>query len=274
MLACRNHSNRNNGLAYLAARQIVLAALVALSLGPFASGQGNPPPGDKKPADWLEVPVDPASVSSRARSDAYAMLGTGTISDPAVFDNYWKGFFAQLTHWSNRDLLSEMRRTRFKLVLRNKNNAAQKHLVVDLALPTLKKIVQNKKFSPLARYNALLMLGDLNEVEPDSAGRGSKALPAALPILAEFLDTKKYPISDTNDALRVAALVGIQGHLERGGLAEDQIRLIRPALESLARQERAPKGRDPEVHGFMQARAQSVMSALDRGVAGRRPPVR
>ncbi|MBX9790795.1 MAG: hypothetical protein K2Y37_17900 [Pirellulales bacterium] len=274
MLACWNLRSPNTRCAKLAACRIVLGALAALAFGPMGSGQGTPRPEDKKPADWLEVPVDPASVSPRAKSEAYKMLSQGTISDATLFDNYWKGFFAQLTHWSNRDLLSEMRLTRFKLVLRNKNNAAQKHLVEDLALPTLKKIVQNKKFSPLARYNALLMLGDLNEVEPDSAGRGSKALPAALPILAEFLDTKKYPISDSNDALRVAALVGIQGHLERGGLAEDQVRLVRPALEALARQERAPKGRDPEVHGFMQARAQSVMSALDRGVAGRRPPVR
>jgi hypothetical protein len=276
MLACRRilDCRASRRARHAEGFRYVLGAVLVVAICQGASGQGVPPADSKKPADWLEVPADPASVSSRNRTEAYRMLSQGTISDPAIFDNYWKGFFAQLTHWSNRDTLSDMRLKGFKLLLRNKNNAAQKHLVQELALPTLQKIVQNRKFSPLVRYNALLMLGDLNEVEPDSSGRGSKALPAALPILAEFLDTKKYPVSDTNDALRVAALVGIQGHLERGGLTEDHIRLVRPALEALARQEQAPKGRDPEVHGFMQARAQSVVSALDRGVAGRRPAVR
>ncbi|MGD9646696.1 MAG: HEAT repeat domain-containing protein [Pirellulales bacterium] len=237
-------------------------------------GQEGARPDDKKPADWLEVTVNPDYVSPRSRTEAYRMLSQGTMTDQTTFDNYWKGYFAQLTHWSNRDSLGDLRIKGFKLLLRNKNNAVQRHLVRELALPILTKIAQTSRFSPLVRYNAVLMLGDLNEVEPDSTGRGSKSLPAALPILAEFLDTKKYPINDTNDALRVAALVGIEGHLERGGLSEDQIKLVRPALEALARQEQPPQGRDPEVHGFMQARAQGVVSALDRGVAGRRPAVR
>jgi hypothetical protein len=254
--------------------RMVLAGALLVALPCVALAQPPAASDDKKPADWFEVPADAAAMAPRFKTETMGMLRDGTLTNAAVFDAYWKAYFAQLTHWSKRESLSEMRLKNFKDVLRNKNNDAQKHLVTDLALPTLKKIVQNRKFSPLVRYNALLMLGDLNDTEPDSRGLGAKALPAALPVLAEFLDVKKYPVGDTNDALRVAALVGIQGHVDRGGLAEDQVKLIRPALEALAKQQKAPRGRDPEVHGFMQARAQSVFSALERGAAGRGAAVR
>lgn len=276
MLACRVQSCRklSRFKCGAAAMRLFSAGMLLVAIPCIALAQPPAAPDDKKPADWFEVPADAAALGSRFRGEVETMLRDGTVTNPTVFDNYWKAYFAQLTHWSKRESLSELRLKYFKDKLRGKNNDAQKHLVVDLALPTLKKIVQNRKFSPLVRYNALLMLGDLNEVEPDMRGQGSKALPAALPVLAEFLDVKKYPVGDTNDALRVAALVGIQGHVDRGGLAEDQVRLIRPALEALAKQRKAPKGRDPEVHGFMQARAQSVFSALANGAAGRGAAVR
>ncbi len=276
MLACRVQSCRKFGRHQCGAAtmRLLLAGMLLVAVPCVALAQPPAAPDDKKPADWFEVPADAAAMAPRFKTETMGMLRDGTVTNPAVFDAYWKAFFAQLTHWSKRESLSEMRLKYFKDVLRNKNNDAQRHLVNDLALPTLKKIVQNRKFSPLVRYNALLMLGDLNSTEPDARGLGAKALPAALPVLAEFLDVKKYPVGDTNDALRVAALVGIQGHVDRGGLAEDQVRLIRPKLEALAKQQKPPQGRDPEVHGFMQARAQSVFSALERGAAGRGAAVR
>lgn len=61
--------------------------------------------------------------------------------------------------------------------------------------------------APTVRYNATMMIGDLNEVER-SGSTPPKPLPAALPILYKlFMDSRQI------DAVKLGALLGIRRHL-------------------------------------------------------------
>ena len=133
----------------------------------------------------------------------------------------------------------------------------------------MRTIIADDKFSPLARYNAVLVLGELNASEAAS-GKRAVALPEAVPALIELLDAKRA-VDDANDALRVAALVSLIGHAERGGIADKKMRNdVTKRLQDLAAEEK-PSSRGEDVHKWIQRRAQTVLDALGgtNAVAGR-----
>jgi hypothetical protein len=115
-------------------------------------------------------------------------------------------------------------------------------------------------------------LGDLNQKEPDPQGRGAIALPEALPILIEFLDPKRPADGGVNDALRLAAIVGIQNHIDRGGIQDGNLRKRAVTLlQQLAKNEPGAAERSPDVANWLQRRAQETLDKLEGTAVAERP---
>ena len=135
-------------------------------------------------------------------------------AEQLTVDNYFNGFeFRVLTQTTPEDLeqLPKRRFDLFKIFISQAKQSENHQRVIDLTLAMMQQIVL-EEFHPLVRYNAMLIIGDLNEQEVLRVG--ATPLPqepyaAALPFMIERINDAK-----TSDTIRVAALVGVMRHLE------------------------------------------------------------
>lgn len=203
------------------------------------------------------------------RVEAPRMLRSGEITDQKLFDDYWKYYLSQLT-WSEAQNDYHDFRYKIRLALRGASgNAAHQRITREIILPYCLQIAKSDEYSPQSRINALLLIGELNEKEANAAGAGAVALAQARPALLHFLDPK-LPVDDLHDALRVTALVGLETHLERGGIKEDrERRQVIEFLQTLLKDKDPPAGRAPLVHKWLQSRANSLRSSLGGGTVAR-----
>jgi len=129
-------------------------------------------------------------------------------------ENYFNGFeFRVLTQTTPEDLeqLPKRRFDLFKLYILQCKQADNHQRLIDLTMAMMQQIVMDE-FHPLVRYNAMLIIGELNEQEVLRVG--ATPLPpepyaAALPFMIERIEDPNTP-----DTVRVAALVGLVRHLE------------------------------------------------------------
>lgn len=121
-------------------------------------------------------------------------------------------------------------------------------------------------FHPVVRHNAMLVIGDLNAVEAIQSGIKKAApvpLPAAMDVMLGELEK-----NEQLDAVRVAAMVGIQRHAQMDQYA-DLARKIKPetkmkligVLTRIINTE-TPLGRSEKGHQWMRRRAVEIVGEL------------
>ena len=198
----------------------------------------------------------------RARVEVPRMLADGTVTNEALFDDFWRYLSAEFTLPEKAGALSDARRDLRRFLGRATGAARQRllqNLLTNMSAMARDAAEGERNFSPAVRVNAILMIGDLNEREPDFRGAGAIPYPAALPVLIEFLSDERS-VNDLNDALRVAALAGILRHAqEKAGPANAaQPQAVR-LLQQLAQAETAPNGRSNEVQTWMREQANTIL---------------
>jgi len=184
-----------------------------------------------------------------------------------VFDGWYaQYYFAILTHPSHLANWPEKRQKFLKMMAATMPPDVHEHLV-DLARQTMLTIVKGN-FHPVARYNAMLLIGHLNTKEASLIGDKSPPIPhiqGLVDALAEFENPKQI------DAVRVAAMVGVLRHVVIDGqLADGARRLVgRPGEErivslmlGLVDAKTLPKGRTQAGHDWMRRRAVEILGAL------------
>jgi hypothetical protein len=135
-----------------------------------------------------------------------------------------------------------------------------------LTIAKMKKFVAGN-YHPAVRVNACLLLGNLNQVEPQRAPPVPR--PDMLPeLIAIFNDAKQI------DAVRSAALVGIARHVDlrtrfpaMGQVPADQSTAIRGALVKLINQAEAPEGRTQAGHDWLRESAVKIVAQLGKTTA-------
>jgi hypothetical protein len=185
-------------------------------------------------------------------------LRVGTIDDHEAFDQviYWK-----ISEWTRDEKLFEVpklrRQLRSDLSIAGKAETATTHdRINQLAFSLLPDIVNDRGYHPGTRYNALLMIGDLNAVEGRAFNPtiAPQPWPRALPLLVTWLETQ----DDRNprqDIIKLGALIGVDRHARYGIVDEDlRQRALRSAAQ-LAGQSRGPAFRSAEGHDWLRRRA-------------------
>ncbi len=131
----------------------------------------------------------------------------------------------------------------------------------DLVLRVMGGVAKGN-YSPVARFNATLAIGDLNARHPSRSSEAPVPLPQALTLLLEV-----YNDANMMDGVRFGALLGISRHAALG-IANEQVRnaQVLPAMVALAKANQPPVGRSTEGHSWMRVRAIETLGAL--GVAG------
>ncbi len=214
------------------------------------------------------------SIRETARDVDKMTKGALPLSDPTnkrKFDAYFnKYIFARMTDPSLAGQYAAMRRKFFRdSIVRARPDVHA--YIVGLTLRYMTSVAQSKRllFSPASRYNAMLIIGLLNEQE--ATGIGSKRQPPK-PYLSA-LDTmlKEFRNPQQIDEVRVACLVGIHRHAlldaalamsGQGRLSRDRTRDLLTEMQGLAAAATPPPGRTLEGHNWMRRRAIDVIGAL------------
>jgi hypothetical protein len=224
------------------------------------------------------------------------LQAAGTGFNRAIFErNYLFYYFPLLTQTSPEALknLGEERQRFFNQHLEAcAKNKEIHNLLVGLTLLQMQKIVTDN-FHPAVRYNAMLIISGLNEVEMSrfSPPTTPEPLPRALPII--FTEFQR---PNNSDAIKIAALLGLSRHLEWENYRNDGSttppiqpnlrKAIIDELVKLAQMKDPPQGRDAAGHVWFRRRAvealgnacnknadPAIASALDALLRDEKEPV-
>ncbi|MEO8494366.1 MAG: hypothetical protein ABI614_04805, partial [Planctomycetota bacterium] len=189
-------------------------------------------------------------------------------------------FLPIFTSPENRGALPEWRDTLLSKDLRTARSPEATVYLRGQVITYMKAFAQSPppkyNFHPAVRYNAMLVIGDLNAVEYGSRYPNDQKAMVPEP-LAEALDVliAEYKSPTQIDAVRVAALVGIDRHVKldlgvpkernipgskKKAIVDEMIALLNSA---------PPAGRTAEGHTWMQRRAIDILAAL--GMVGAYP---
>ncbi len=244
--------------------QGILASIVAVAIcaccrqasaqQPAAAAEA--PAAAAQPKGFRELTV--YLEEGRLRSQVMQMLRAHKFESgqEEIFDKYYKRYV--LPRWTQRKYYEQL--PNFRKELRNDLMTGRSGPPHDrlnaLALDYLNKMSGAATMHPVVRFNAMLMIGDLNSQQPKSRAEPGVALPESLPILLKALDDEKQI-----EAVKVAALIGIIRHAQMG-IANEQARAqVVAEMLKLAAAKNAP-GRSAAGHAWMRCQAVEALAAL------------
>lgn len=224
---------------------------------------------DGRPIDLSNIIQNPKSASP-LRSTAMGLAPTGKASTPQeqqAFDTFVVFRIAELT-WppgDSRDTI-DRRRQKFKSyeILRGTGLAPDQTLhdrANQLALLNLPGLIAKADYPMDARYNAMLLLGQLDKVEPDAAqNKPAVPLEGAQQILLQAARTPTLP-----EILRIGALIGIARHCDLQMGSTNRKAFADEAL-ALLKAKTPPQGYS--ANGFHWARKQALAMVMGLSKTG------
>ncbi len=221
-------------------------ALAAICLGTLGSAV------DLTQAWGQAAPLSPAAISKALREQTIAPPDVAGFD--AYFDEYFKNFVTPKRPFSLDDL--PKLRNNFKIYPRTgRSGAAHDHLN-EIAYKKMMAIVPNQKHSSAIRFNALLVLGDLNEVD-DAAN----PVPWAKPFSVLLTVVKAAP-AKVPDYLKVAALIGIERFAALKAIPQDKAADTTKLMLELVATQDPPAGRDFNAHEWMRRCAGQILALI------------
>lgn len=237
-----------------------------------ASGQEQPrpprrpagPPPEAPVANWPHKQIDAEAQTAKPKPvppEIGNALKSGTIADQQAFDEFLNAKFAEFT-WSVFDSRLVDLRKNFRNQLLKPATGAARDRVVQQTLRRMREMAEDKEYSNAVRSNAVLLIGELNERDPAPGQTGNPtALPAALPVLLEFIKVDKAR-DGIEDALTLNALIGVSRHVGLGVTDVDARRRIGAALLAAVHGGQRPGRRSIAAHAALRARAAVVLAEL------------
>ena len=174
-----------------------------------------------------------------------------------------------MTQTGDADLgkLGDSRSKLFKSFLWGTSNANLQSTLTELAYNYMRTVVlaNNPSYHPAVRYNAVLILGMLDEqygIDSGAGRRPPKPYPQANVLLTQIVnaaaDDKAVPPS-----LVFGALQGLERHAQfKDSLPPDAVTAMTAALLKLVNREKPLQEMDPDVYSWMRLRAASALSRL------------
>jgi hypothetical protein len=172
-----------------------------------------------------------------------------------------------LADWLLPEKRTEMPQGRAKLVKELKAKGMKPGPVYvyfrdKVVLPAMEEVARPKGiklgFHPVARVNAMLIIGELNEKETASAATIPVPLSIAVPVMVAAVDDP-----DQIDGVRVAAMAGLLRHARLGGINTPEAKkLVSASMFRLLKTVKVPAGRTPEGHAWMRGQAAELLGEI------------
>jgi hypothetical protein len=214
--------------------------------------------------EWRKVDFE----AEKDRRYVIRYLRQGIPADSiSKFRSYYTGYgFRRLIDPKFLPNIIEVRRE-FQRDMRDAPRGKALGALNQVAFSTLKYIASKPTYHPIARYNATLMLGDL-DMRIATETREAIPMREVAPVLVGLLSPKQI------DAVRVAALIGLGRHAE--AMRDNDIavlaanrRMIIGKMLSIIGEKEPPKQRSAEGHHWMRRQAVEILGAMgDVGTSG------
>lgn len=215
---------------------------------------------------YLTLPIDDKTAKqNRVLAQRCLTNGADFAANKDKFDEFFTGYYFPLMTVADPEKIGDVGKLRadfFKNYIGKAIPEVQAELT-RLAYGMMGKIVgsQNPPCHPAARYNAVLVLGQLDE---DYAAQ--KPYPQATRALAMIVDSatanNRFP-----PAVVLGALIGLERHAQlRAALPPEMITTMQAALIKLVSHEQPIQDMDRDAYAWLRLRAASALARL--GSAG------
>lgn len=182
--------------------------------------------------------------------------GTPSDADKKTIDNYLRtDFFGHFAKPANGGTMPALRKD-FGNMVRGVGKTPGHDLLNQYAHGYAQKVIGGgARFSPAAKYNAMLLIADLNESDVPGA------IKPYMPALGTLYNTLKAPESDS-DYLKAAALIGITRLAEEKALPQNTVAPLSGLLLKILVNPDPPAGRSASAHNFMRRSAARALAAI------------
>ncbi len=252
---------------YLGNRRLVRLALwqAILGIGLCAAAtmaQDTPPDDSASTPKYLQDPIKAALKNNRSAVSRILRAGQFSGNEQALFDAYHTDYFlARWTSCDDPDNTARLKSFRGELTVSLKQCGTggrppevHDHLTA-LVLDNLGKRALGN-YHPAFRYNAVLMIGDLNARESPRPSDLPVPLPAARDFLLKHVADAQQP-----EWLRAGALVGLVRHAEIGISGSDARQAVADAMLAILKSER-PAETSAVGHAWMRSQAAKGLAAF------------
>ncbi len=198
------------------------------------------------------------------------------VKDPAIyaanldkFNDYFNHYYFPVMTRAEPERLAKLgmlREDLFKYYLWKSNNAQLQQDLTKMAGKAMWKIVQNPDYHPAVRYNAILIIGLLDEQYSPDGRQPPKLLPSANAALLVVLNAattgNQYP-----PAIILGTLIGLERHAQfHESLPPDAVKGMTAALLKLITHDQPIQDIDRDAYAWIRLRAASALTKL--GSAG------
>jgi hypothetical protein len=230
---------------------------VLLLCGAVGSAAGQPYKSD---------PIDKVAKPYGANAKQWLTNPAAYTADKAHFDDFFiKYYFPDMTHAEDADLgrLGESRYNLFKKYLWATNNAQLQQDLTDMAFTALGRRIANPEYHPAFRYNAILVIGMLDEQYANAPGQTPKPLPKATKALTTIVDKATDVKSLYPPSVILGAIIGLERHAQlKASLTPDAIAAMTAALLKLVTHDEPIQEMDPDAYVWLRLRAAETLAKL------------
>jgi hypothetical protein len=214
---------------------------------------------------------DPAAKKLQSAASQSVRNPASFPTNRAQFEEFFtKHYFPNMTGTTPEDLaaLGRNRYSLFRDYLWNTDNQQVQQALTELALVAMGKIVQSKDpppYHPAVRYNAVLILGMLDEQYAREGGTPSppKPHPRANSALTFIVNTATSQKDDFPPVVILGAVIGLERHAQlRASLPPANLQAMSAALLKLVGLNQPILDMDREAYSWLRLRAASALATL------------
>lgn len=240
-------------------------ATAAFILG-MSIGVPSPPPVRAQkapaPAAAAAAPVPVAALKPKAGA-ILRNAQAPSAEDLKILDQFFNAEYTAMTKPDAAQLsqLAKKRKELFVQFLNVKGSPQARDHVLTLTRNTMGSIA-TRNFHPAVRYNAALILGQLDKELAASSGQSPTPLPAAANGLLMLLEKADFNDVPVIAPVKVAALVGLERHTRIAADPQFAERITKAATAIISQQE-TPADVSPAAHDWMRRLAVRVLANLE-----------
>ena len=240
------------------AAQAVATMLVLVAITANAIGQ-----------DYFTLQPDQqafAAANSARGAAQQCLRNPADAAAKAKFVEYFKNYyFPAMTRTEPERLgaLGKMREDLFKQWMFKTSNEPLQQELTDMAFSEMGKVVaaKNPPAHPAARYNAILIIGQLDEKYSPDGRQPPKPLPQATKALTAVVDSATAKDARFPPAVILGAIVGLERRAQlRQSLTPEEVGAMSSALMKLVAHDEPIQEMDPDAYSWMRLRAAEVLA--------------
>jgi uncharacterized membrane protein YgcG len=219
--------------------RVISSSLLVLVLATVASAQ-----------QFIQAPIKQGADKLKLASETAIRNPAGIGASQEDVDNYLRGFFFPSMTQTNPDSLAEIATLRERLItyIGQAGNAATQEYLIGETFKFSRGMARNN-FHPAVRYNAALILGELNSKVSDP----QVPLKQATEELLELTEQEQFNKIPVPESVKLGAVLGLERHARLGIDPSLVDRLIKAMIGVI--NSKAPEDVDPAVHDWVRSTA-------------------